>query len=777
MLYCLHEKKWSPQQNINHRGHRMDNSGLEKEFFPASAQALPVAARLPLVGSATAVAFLDRRFCIQRVEGPLLATLALSDADLVGRTVAEAFPHLAAMGGRSFRAVLRGQTVNTACEYGGRMVSCQLLPMPGNQGRVESVIAFCQDVGAQYALEAQLQETEELKQLALAAAGLGLWSMDLQTGLTHWDQRTREIFDVAPEVPASLDKGLSIIHPDDRERAAQLFDEALRPEGSGRYQMEKRIVVGDGSVRWINSSGRVYFEGPGNHQRAVRISGVVMDITARKQSEAAWRQSETLLGMVLKHAPIVLWEQDRELRYRWIYNSQLGYRDDEVLGKRDVDLMERREDAERTESLKREVVETGVGRVEEVAVTRQGRVHHYELTIRPLPSPDGKVQAIACVAYDISERRQAEIEREQLVAALAEVNETLETQVQERTRMLRVSEKRYRALVEASAQIVWFADAQGMTVEVSPSWSAFTRQSHEEWLGWGWLDAVHPDEQVRTASAWAGCIENQVPFEAEYRVRHVSGEWRWTEVRAVPLRDAAGALQGWVGMNSDVTERKQAEREIRHLASQVTMAEQEERQRIAQFLHDDIQQMLVSLNIRLSILRDDLDPAVQAEVKELETFVKAITSAVRSLSTELMAPIMKSEELADAFTWLAGLMRERYQLRVHVRAERPCRVPDRNLRALILKSARELLFNVVKHAGVKEAQVEVRDGDPSVTIRISDDGQGFDVRTALKKSGIGASLGLFSVGERIRLFGGTLEIRSEPGTGTHVTMTVPKIPG
>jgi signal transduction histidine kinase len=131
------------------------------------------------------------------------------------------------------------------------------------------------------------------------------------------------------------------------------------------------------------------------------------------------------------------------------------------------------------------------------------------------------------------------------------------------------------------------------------------------------------------------------------------------------------------------------------------MAEQEERQRIARFLHDDIQQMLVSLNIRLSFLRDSLDPAVQAEVKELETFVKAITSAVRSLSTELMAPILKSDELADAFTWLAGVMQERYQLRVDVQAERPCRVPDRNLRALILKSARELLYQRGQTCGGK----------------------------------------------------------------------------
>jgi two-component system, NarL family, sensor histidine kinase UhpB len=73
--------------------------------------------------------------------------------------------------------------------------------------------------------------------------------------------------------------------------------------------------------------------------------------------------------------------------------------------------------------------------------------------------------------------------------------------------------------------------------------------------------------------------------------------------------------------------------------------------------------------------------------------------------------------------------------------------------------------------------VEVRDGDTSVTVSIGDDGQGFNVRTALGNTGAGASLGLFSVRERLHLFGGTLEIRSAPGAGTQITMIVPKIPG
>jgi PAS domain S-box-containing protein len=123
------------------------------------------------------------------------------------------------------------------------------------------------------------------------------------------------------------------------------------------------------------------------------------------------------------------------------------------------------------------------------------------------------------------------------------------------------SEQRFRALVDASAQIVWTADANGERHEDSPSWRSFTGRTYEQWRGLGWLDALHPEDRERVARIWRDSVRTGAQIATEYRISHVSGEWRWTSARAVPLHDEDGSVRGWVGMNTDITERKRAEAE------------------------------------------------------------------------------------------------------------------------------------------------------------------------------------------------------------------------
>ncbi len=160
-------------------------------------------------------------------------------------------------------------------------------------------------------------------------------------------------------------------------------------------------------------------------------------------------------------------------------------------------------------------------------------------------------------AHDELEMRVSE-----RTAELADANTALRGEIAERERTeetLREEEERFRALVDASAQIVWSTDAEGVVVEDSPSWRAFTGQTYEQWRGWGWLDAFHPEDRERVAELWQRTVAQRTPLSTEYRIRHVGDEWRWTAVRAVPLLDPDGPVRGWVGMNIDITERKRAE--------------------------------------------------------------------------------------------------------------------------------------------------------------------------------------------------------------------------
>ena len=129
--------------------------------------------------------------------------------------------------------------------------------------------------------------------------------------------------------------------------------------------------------------------------------------------------------------------------------------------------------------------------------------------------------------------------------------------------LVKEAEARFRALVDASAQIVWTTDADGTIVEDSPSWRAFTGQTYEQWKETRGRNLLHPEDRDRVATLWESVRKTRTPLDTEYRIRHVSGEWRWAAVRAVPILRPDASVKEWVGMITDITARKQAQEALR----------------------------------------------------------------------------------------------------------------------------------------------------------------------------------------------------------------------
>ena len=151
---------------------------------------------------------------------------------------------------------------------------------------------------------------------------------------------------------------------------------------------------------------------------------------------------------------------------------------------------------------------------------------------------------------------------------------------------MRRSEERFRTVLEASASIIWNTAATGEFEWTQPRWTAFTGQDFEQLRGWGWLDAVHPEDRARVGETWAHAIRDRSHYEADHRLRRADGWWRYMEARAVPILDAGGSIREWIGTHTDVTDRTLAERQLASAKDQAEAANRAKSQFIANMSHE-----------------------------------------------------------------------------------------------------------------------------------------------------------------------------------------------
>lgn len=214
------------------------------------------------------------------------------------------------------------------------------------------------------------------------------------------------------------------------------------------------------------------------------------------------------------------------------------------------------------------------------------------------------------------------------------------------------------------------------------------------------------------------------------------------------------------------------------LAGEIVRTEQRERQRIAQLLHDQIQQLLVATLYGLEGLHE-VRPASEyrQSAAKLSGLVRECIAMSRSLMSELSHPSYTEPDLCTALGWLGAWVKEKHGLEVRVQCAQPITAAVEETRVTLLQSVRELLFNVVKHAGVKEACVELARGpDGSVRVTVRDKGAGFDQEKARALGLASRGFGLFSVRERLDVIGGGMKIESAAGQGSRVTVWVPADP-
>jgi signal transduction histidine kinase len=246
---------------------------------------------------------------------------------------------------------------------------------------------------------------------------------------------------------------------------------------------------------------------------------------------------------------------------------------------------------------------------------------------------------------------------------------------------------------------------------------------------------------------------------------------RWTL-----WRDEQGQPQGWLQINSDISERKRAEELLRSLSARLLQTQDEERRRIARELHDSAGQLLVGLDINLvTVMRegDKLSTNASRALSESMALVKELSAELRNISHLLHPPLLDEAGLPAAIRWYVERFSQRSKISVQIQLASDLGRLPREIETTIFRIVQESLTNVHRHSGSSTAEVHLTRDKGCITVQICDQGKGLETRDYRTYSGlVTPGVGIQGMRERVRQLGGQFDIRSGEA-GTSVTAILP----
>lgn len=393
---------------------------------------------------------------------------------------------------------------------------------------------------------------------------------------------------------------------------------------------------------------------------------------------------------------------------------------------------------------------------------------------------------VAVLFKDVTEQKQAQAEREQLLREVENERERLKEIFQRAPSFMCIvqgSDHVFERVNDLYCKLVGDRELLGKPV----------REALPEVEGQGFFELL--DQVYETGEAYSA-TDNRILLEQE---EGKEPEERFVDFVYQPLWDSDGEVTGIFVQGVDLTERRKAkeqlqemnttlekrvekrtesllsyQEQLRSLASQLSKAEEQERHRLAAELHDNLGQMLAVNKMKIELLQqENISGKAVDKIKEIKKGLNEALVYTRKLMSDLKPPpSLDKEDITATLEWLTEKMKER-GLELKLSDDGEVKQVDEEVRTTLLQSVRELLFNVLKHSKVNEAQVSMSVLGNQVKIVVEDEGQGFDPETNPSSSPEEGGFGLFNIRERIDLLGGNVDIRSKPGEGTKVTIFAP----
>ena len=340
-----------------------------------------------------------------------------------------------------------------------------------------------------------------------------------------------------------------------------------------------------------------------------------------------------------------------------------------------------------------------------------------------------------------------------------------------------LTEKDYRYLFENASDAMWVQDRQGNFLDGNRALEKLSGYTLEE-LADKNITQFLSNESLSLAEEVEHKLLMGEEFEQPYEQRFLvkGGGTRIVKMATNPII-INGEVKGFQNVARDVTEEKQLQKNMRFYVHQVTIAQEDERKRIARELHDDVSPPLLLLIQRLDTITSGIRPMLSHSLKEsLESLRSQAIEALEGLrrcAQDLRPRILDDLGLVAALEWMTEDMAKSQGIDAHVEVTGVKQPLPVDTQLLLFRIAQEALTNIRRHAEASRAVVKLESGDNSIKMTVSDNGKGFEPPERMGDLASIGKLGLAGMQERARLLDGSVKVESEPGKGTTLIVEVP----
>jgi PAS domain S-box-containing protein len=613
-----------------------------------------------------------------------------------------------------------------------------------NAGTFAGTRGVFHDLTEWYQAQQALWQSKERFRSLVEVTSDWIWEVDQNGVYTYASPKVKGLLGYEPEEVTGK-RPCDLMPPDEAERVGTLFRDTLifqghleRLEHVTRHRNGRQVVLETSGIPICDEQGHV-----------LGFRGIARDVTERKQVEKKLRIKESAIASSINAIAMA----DLEGNLTYVNPSFLrmwGYEQEEEVVERSA--FEFWQNAEKALQIIEEVREKRNWIGELGAKRKDGSEFYVQLSANMVTDEIGNPLCMMGSFVDITAHKQME-------------------------RELCESRLRYRTLFENAPVGIGLATIDGRILAGNQAMHQMTGYSEADMGKIHVRDLyVNPkDSKLLLRQLLRG--EPVREFEASLKRK----DGTLFDASLTINRITLGGEDILLTMIRDITARKEAERrllddqqQLRSLATQLSLAEERGRRRIATSLHDQIGHSMAMCKIKMGLLRESLPPKHRnGYVDEIKEILEQVIQHTRSLTSDLSPPVLYELGLTQALEWLAENVSKQHGIQVAVKKSGQLEKLNPNIQILLFQTVRELLTNIVKHAQAQKGEIYIRrDKNNKMRIEVKDDGVGFDTSYLLSNIVRNGGFGLFNIRERFNHLGGHCDIQSQPGCGTRVTIIV-----